>query len=96
VKRYTADKYKMDGLPMGVGGMRSGRKFDFLVGALERNIEPGEECVDIWRIRVRTRLNISRRVVYSHRECKSGKRVQQMQDPPSLPSEGQYAAEIEN
>ena len=47
---------------MGVGRMRSSRKFDFLVGALERNIEPGKECVDIWRIRIRTRLDKSRRV----------------------------------
>ena len=41
---------------MGVGGMRSGRKFDFLVSALKRNVEPGKERVDVWRVKVRTTL----------------------------------------
>ena len=31
-------------------------------------------------------------IVYSHRECKSGKKAQQMKDPLSLQSEDQYAA----
>jgi len=43
---------------MGVRGMRASRKFDFLVSALERNVEPGKERVDIWNSKtlVRTRF----------------------------------------
>ena len=33
---------------MSVRGMRASGKSDFLVGALKRNVEPGEERVDIW------------------------------------------------
>ena len=32
---------------MSVRGMRASRKSDFLVGTLERNVEPGKERVDI-------------------------------------------------
>ena len=32
---------------MSVRGMRAGRKSDFLVGALERDVEPRKESVDI-------------------------------------------------
>lgn len=32
---------------MSVRGVRASRKSDFFVGALERNVEPGKERVDI-------------------------------------------------
>ena len=79
---------------MSVRWVRASRKSDFLVGALERNVEPGKERVDIWtKVKVRINAGRSRATeIYNHRECKSGKKVQQMKDPPSLQSEGQYAA----
>lgn len=33
---------------MGVLGMRAGGEFHFLVGALERDVEPSEEGVHVW------------------------------------------------
>ena len=36
---------------MSVRGMRAGWKSDFLVGALERNVKPGKERVDIWTVK---------------------------------------------
>ena len=81
---------------MSVRGMRAGRESDFLVGALERNVEPRKESVDIWKVK-RTKveereLEEAAREVYNHRECRWGKNLQQMKDLPSLQSEGRYAA----
>ena len=81
---------------MSVRGMRAGRKFDFLMSALERNVKPGKERVDIWTVKNKNKgWERNRRAAkdYNHRECKSGRNLQQMKDPPSLQSGGLYAAE---
>ena len=80
---------------MSVRGMGASGKSDFLVGAFERNVEPSKERVDIWTVKSKNKCwGEFRRAakVYNHPECKSGRKVRKMKDPPSLQSEGQYAA----
>lgn len=46
----TVNKYKQEtqnSLPMGILGMRTCREFDFCVSALECNVEPCKECMDV-------------------------------------------------